>query len=67
MNNSNRKKRVRGGRQKASWATKNFTAEELKTVLDEDPCQIQEEFAKSVRADQTTIFKRLNTMTMIQM
>lgn len=45
---------------------KKFEHEELAALLDEDPCQTQEELAKSLGVEQTTISKRLKAMGMIQ-
>lgn len=45
---------------------KTFEDQELEGLLDEDPCQTQEELAKSLGVDQTTISRRLKALGMIQ-
>lgn len=42
-----------------SGRPKKFEEEELEALLDEDPCQTQEELAKSLRVTQSTISMRL--------
>lgn len=41
---------------------KKFEDEELETLLDEDPCQIQEELAKSLGVTQAAISTRLKAL-----
>jgi len=38
----------------------------LETLLDEDPCQMQKEFAESLKVAQSTISMRLKALVMIQ-
>mgnify|MGYP003334104996 CR=1 FL=1 len=45
---------------------KIFEDEELKSLLDQDACQTQDELAKSLNVDRTTISKRLKALGMIQ-
>lgn len=45
---------------------KKFEDEQLEALLDEDPCQTQEELAESLGVDRTTICKRLQDLGMIQ-
>lgn len=45
---------------------KKFEDEDLKTLLSEDSCQTQEELAKSLGVDQSTISRRLKALGMIQ-
>ncbi|EFN83814.1 Histone-lysine N-methyltransferase SETMAR, partial [Harpegnathos saltator] len=42
-----------------SGAPKKFEDEELEALLDEDPCQTQNELAESLGVDHTTVAKRL--------
>lgn len=45
---------------------KKFEDEELETLLDEDPCQTQEELAKSLGITQAAISKHLKALRFIQ-
>ena len=49
-----------------SGQPKKFEDEELEALLDEDPCQTQQELAESLGVDRSTVGKRLKTMGMIQ-
>lgn len=49
-----------------SGAPKKFEDEELEALLDEDPCQTQNELAESLGVDHTTVAKRLKALGMIQ-
>lgn len=46
---------------------KKFEDEELEALVDQDPCQAQEELAKSLDVTQAAISKRLNALGFIQM
>lgn len=45
---------------------KKFEDEELETLLDEDPCQTQDEIAETLGVDRTTVAKRLKALGMVQ-
>ena len=45
---------------------KKIEDEKLGTLLDEDPCQTQDELAESLGVDRSTISKRLYALGMIQ-
>jgi len=45
---------------------KKFEDKDLEALLDEDPCQTQEELAESLNVDQATISRRLKALGMIQ-
>lgn len=45
---------------------KKFEDEELKSLLDEDPCQTLQDLAELLRVDFSTVSKRLKAMGMIQ-
>lgn len=47
-------------------AEKKFEDTELEALLDEDPCQTQEELAETLEVDQSTVSRRLKQLGMIQ-
>lgn len=47
-------------------AEKKFEDTELEALLDEDPCQTQEELAETLGVDQSTVSRRLKQLGMIQ-
>lgn len=47
-------------------AEKKFEDTELEALLDEDPCQRQEELAETLGVDQSTVSRRLKQLGMIQ-
>jgi len=49
-----------------SGTPKKFEDEELETLLDEDPCQTEEELAKTLNVDRSTVGKRLHKIGMVQ-
>ena len=46
--------------------TRKFENEELEAILNEDPCQMQEELAESLNVDQSTISRLLKALVRIQ-
>ncbi|EFN78693.1 Histone-lysine N-methyltransferase SETMAR, partial [Harpegnathos saltator] len=49
-----------------SGAPKKFEDEDLEALVDEDPCQTQNELAESLGVDHTTVAKHLKALEMIQ-
>lgn len=45
---------------------KKFEDAELEALLDEDPCQTEEELAETLNVDQSTVSRRLHKMGMVQ-